>query len=263
MGVSLKPCDATAGGGLLDDEDVKVVESKFTMFDYSGKAQPVPAIMWKLDRGDGSEPVAQYWSVGKGVDWMPSDDGKELLPIGKATQLVESSNGVLLLSSVVNAGIPESKIGADVSIFEGMECHMNRVAAPERKGLVSKKENQTILVVTKIHKLPWEKAAAKGGGKTAKGKPAGGGGRATKGSKAPATADIDGIATEFILNILANDETMAQFPDGIPKAKLAPQAFATFPADDPNRGAVVKKVFEDAFLNAGPWAYTGGKISMG
>lgn len=264
MGVSLKPSDAVAGGGLLDDEDVKIVESKFTMFDYGGKAQPVPALMWKLDRMDGTDPISQYWSMGKALDWIPSDDGKELVPIGRATELIESSNGMLLITSVINAGIPESKLGDDATIFEGMECHVNRIAAPVRKGL-NQAEGKTILTVTKIHKLPWEKAAAtpaakgKGGGKR---KPAAGKGKAAA-AVDDGAADIDALATEFILGVLANDETMQGFPDGIPKAKLAPECFATLASDDPNRSAIVRKVFDDTFLNAGPWSYTGGKISMG
>lgn len=261
MGVSLKPSDAVEGGGLLDDEDVKVVESKFTMFDYGGKAQPVPALMFKLDRMDDTEPVVQYWSMGKALDWIPSDDGRELVPIGKATQLTVGSNGMLLITSLINAGVPESKLGDDVSIFEGMECHMNRVAAPVRKGL-TQKEGQTILTVSKIHKMPWDTptAKSKGGGKR---KAAASKGKATAAVASNGAADIEALAIEFILGILANDETMQGFPEGIPKAKLAPEAFAALSSDDPNRSAIVRKVFEDAFLNAGPWSYAGGKISMG
>lgn len=261
MGVSLKPCDAVDGGGLLDDADVTIVEARFVMFDYSGKTQPVPAIRLKLDSMDGTDPVDQYWSVGKAVDWMPSDDGKELIPIGKLLQLKTGSNGLLLLASAVNAGMPENKLGEDISVLEGMECHVNRVAAPVRKGL-DQKEGTTVLAITKIHKLPWEKDAAK---EEKKGKKAS---RSSKGKnkateKSKSNADIDALATEFILGVLADDETMKGFPDGIPKAKLAPEAFATLSSDDPNRSAIVRKVFEDEFLNAGPWSYTAGKITMG
>jgi hypothetical protein len=262
MGVSLKPCDAVEGGGLLDDVDVKIAESRFAMFDYGGKAQPVPAIMWKLDAMDGGEPVTQYWSIGKSLDWMPSDDGKELMPIGRATQLVSGSNGMLLLTSLINSGFPETKLGADISILDGMECHVNRVAAPVRKGLPNQKENQTILVVTKIHKLPWEKdAPAAAAGKSKKGSKNGSSG--SKATTAKSTDNAEAVATEFLLGVLSNDDIMKDYPDGIPKAKLAPHAFSTFPADDPNRSAVVQLVFKDEFLNSGPWTYSGGKVSMG
>jgi hypothetical protein len=260
MGVSLKPCDAVEGGGLLDDVDVKITESRFAMFDYGGKAQPVPAIMWKLDAMDGGEPVTQYWSIGKSLDWMPSDDGKELMPIGRATQLVSSSNGMLLLSSLVNAGLPESKLGADISVLDGMECHVNRVAAPVRKGLANQKENQTILVVTKIHKLPWEKDSGKN---TSKQQPKGSAKSRSAAKSNSSGPDTEAVATEFLLSILSDDDIMKDYPDGIPKAKLAPVAFSKFAVNDPNRSAVVQLVFKDEFLNSGPWTYSGGKVSMG
>ena len=271
MGVSLKPSDAVEGGGLLDDVDVKISEAKFAMFDYMGKAQPVPALLLRLDSLDGSDLINQYWSMGKPLDWMPSDDGKELVPIGKATELVLSSNGMILLASAVNAGFPESKLGDDISILAGTECHVNRVAAPKRTGMVSSKENQTILTITKIHKLPWDAAAEKpkGAKSTSTATTAKPRTRTTKAAAKTTTAkteaptvSIDDIATEFILGVLADDDTMKDYPDGIPKAKLAPCAFAKFPADDPNRSATVKKVFDDEFLNAGPWNYASGKISM-
>jgi hypothetical protein len=263
MGVSLKPCDAVEGGGLLDNEDVKVTESRFAMFDYGGKAQPVPAIMWKLDRMDGSAQVIQYWSIGKSTDWMPSDDGKELLPIGKVTELVSSSNGMLLLSSLVNAGLSESKLGEDISIFDGMECHVNRVAAPTRKGMVNQKENATVLIVSKIHKLPWEKST-KSGSKTTKPKSGSKTAKPGKDTTEDKEVDIEALATEFVLGILSDgDKMLSTYPDGIPKAKLAPEAFAAFPQKDPNRSAIVQILFKDEFLKTGPWKYEGGKISIG
>jgi len=266
MGVSLKPSEAVEGGGFLDDVDVKVAESRFAMFDYGGSRQPVPAICFKLDHMDGSEPIAQYWSVGKATDWMPSDDGKELVPIGKATQLVNSSNGMLLLASIINAGFPESKLGDDISVFDGMEIHINRIAAPVRKGL-KQKDDQTILTVTKIHKLPWDSAPAKGKATTAasKGKSGskGGGGSKSKPAATAAATDIDAVATEFILTVLSDADLMKDFPDGLPKAKLAPETFARLKSDDPNRSSLLKRVFEDDFLNSGPWTYAGGKLTLG
>jgi hypothetical protein len=269
MGVSLKPSDAVKGGGLLDDEDVRVVESKFVMFDYGGSVLPSPALMWKLDTMDGSELIPQYWSMGSSKDWIPSDDGKELVAIGRRTQLIDDCNGMILLSSLINAGFPESKIADDISIFEGLECHVNRVAAPERKGLTKKKENQTILTVSKVHKLPWEKDSTK---KKSAGSGAGAGtgsGSSNKKSKPKKQNEDSGksveeVATEFLLNLLADDERMSQYPDGIPKAKLAPEACGIFPAGDPIRSAVVQLIFKgDDFLKSGPWVYEGGKVSMG
>lgn len=264
MGVSLKPSNFVEGGGLLDDEDVKITESRFVMFDYGGKAQPVPALMWKLDRMDGSEPISQYWSMGKAVDWIPSDNGKELVPIGRATQLVSNSNGYLLITSVINAGFPESKLADDISVFDGMEVHVNRVAAPKREGITSQKENATILTVSKILAMPGESSKAtaqKGKGKTTAAAAATKSKAKSKASHKASNDDVSALAMEFVLSLLGDAEKMAPYPDGIPKAKLAPEAFAVFPKDDPNRSAIVQLVFNDTFLNEGPWKYEGGKIS--
>jgi hypothetical protein len=258
MGVSLKPSEAVEGGGLLDDVDVKVVEAKFAMFDYNGTATPVPAILLKLDAMDDTEPLLQYFSVGKALDWMPSDDGKELVPIGKATQLVSSSNGMLLLQSIVNAGFPESKLGDDISVLEGMECHVNRIAAPVRKGL-TQKEGKTILTITKIHKYPWEDTPSKGKAKSSKGSKV----AKAKPKTQEATVDAESATTDFILGVLTNEDTMSKYPDGIPKVKLVPEAFSSLKSTDPNRQVIIKKVLEDDFLNAGPWVYESGKLSIG
>jgi hypothetical protein len=270
MGVSLKPSQAVEGGGLLDDVDVKVVEARFAMFDYNGSQQPVPTIKLSLDVMDGSEPIQQYWSVGKSLDWIPSDDGKELVPIGKATQLVTTSNGMILLASLVNAGFPESKIDEDISVLEGMECHVNRVAAPKREGLNTnnegKKRDNTILTITKIIKYPWDadtktKSTTKPRAKaSSKSKPK----TTTKtDTKTESTTDVNAAAEAFVLEVLSDDETLQNYPDGIPKAKLIPEALARLKSDDPNRAFIVKKVFEDEFLNSGPWTYEGGKVKLG
>lgn len=147
-----------------------------------------------------------------------------------------------------------------------MECHVNRVAAPKRSGIQNQKENQTLLTITKIHKLPWDAAPAKAKKatkttKTATTKKTTA--KTTTASSSSTSTDVEAIATEFILGVLADDNVMKDYPDGIPKAKLAPEAFAKFPSDDPNRQSVVRKVFEDAFLGSGPWAYDAGKLTMG
>ena len=259
MGVSFNPKDAVVGGGLLDDEDIKVIKSRFAMFDYNGTQTPAPAIKWVIDRLDGSDPIEQYWTVGKGTDWMPTDDGKGLEPIGRATQLVNSSNGMLLLNSLINAGTPSDVMGEDISVFDGLECHVNRVAA-DRKGMDnknSKGRELTVLTVTKIHKAPWDEEKSKSKNKT-KGK---GKGKGTDKAEESGPT-LEEKATEFLIEVLTDPATTEKYPDGIPKAKLPPLAFSKFPADNPDRSGIVATVFKDEFLSNGPWNYSGGKLSM-
>lgn len=257
QGVSLKPTTYIEGTGLIDDVDVIIKEASFAMFDYNGRLPAVPAAKLILDEGDGVETI-QYYSVGKASDWMPSEDGKSLTAIGKATALVKSSNWAVFVTALVNAGFPENKIENDISIFNGMEGHVSRVAAPERKGLKKEKKDyeDTILVFDKLHKLPWEKPKKKSG------PPSGAGVGTTTTStkkkdskkKEESGSNVEEKATEFILEILS------QNPDGIEKNKLPTLAFK-LRKDDPDRNGLVKMVFEDAFLSSVPlWKFENGKI---
>jgi len=257
QGVSLKPSDLIESQGLIDDEDVTITKAKFTMFDYGGKSVAVPAAGFTLDRGDG-DTVEQYYSAGKSADWLPSEDGKTLTPVGKAKGLSNSSNWAVFITAMVNAGFPENKLSDDISVFEGMECHVVRVPAPERKGLNQEKKDQTVLIVNKIHKLPWEKGKPKGKGK---GKSTGTNGK-TNGKPTPpggsnSDSDSDSLqdkATEFIMTALAES------PNGIKKASLSQLVFKKL-KDDPDRNKLVQLVFDDGYLNSQPfWTVENGVI---
>ena len=249
--VSLKPSDAIAGGGLLDNEDVRVIKSRIGMLDYQGKQQPVPAIEWTLERMNGEGNTVEFWKIANPDHWAPSDDGKGLVAIGRETELKDSTNAMKLIVSLINAGYPEDRITEDVSLFEGLECHLTRVAA-ERAGLENTK-GKTTLTVAKINKYPWEADTPKSKGKS-KGK--------SKAKTTPAPEankeDTESKATTFILELLAEN------PDGIEKAKIAPAVFKKFQKDDPARADIVQLIYHgDEFLNSGPWKYEGGVLSMG
>jgi hypothetical protein len=192
--------------------EVEVKESRFALWDYNGTIpQAAPALCWKMTKEDNEE-FEQYWSIGNSKDWVPSEDGKTLIPVGSATSLKTNSNGMMLLKSVVDSGFPEDKLGEDVSIFAGMICHVVRVPAPKRSGLEKreradgKEYEQTVLVVDRIDKFPWEKPKATGASKAA-----GATGVAKAAKQATATAkagtsapaeDVLALATETVLEIL-------------------------------------------------------------
>ena len=251
MGISLKPSALIELTGLIGDEDIIIKEARFEMFDYNGKRAPSPAARFCLDRGDGEE-VQQYFSLGKATDWLPSDDGKTLTPVGKATGLANSSNWAIFVTALVNAGFPENKIEDDITCFEGLEGHVDRIPAPERKGLVNKKEDATVLVMTKIHKLPWEKKGKKGSGSSSS--KSSSNGKNSPSSSSDTGSAVTGKASSFILGVLA------KYPDGIEKSLLPTEAFSML-KDDPDRNAIVKLIFEDEFLNSSEnWKLEGGKV---
>lgn len=262
----LSPKNQVEGQGLLDDVDVTFAEVRIANWDYNGKVPvPVPALKVDMAQDDGSIHT-QYYSVGKGTDWQPSEDGKQLIAVGKATGITNSSNCALLINSLVDAGFPENRIPEDVSLLEGLRAHMTRIPAPKRGGVVKAPRadgrvfEDTVLIVGTIITLPWDvkKAAT-----AAKGKPAvAAAGVAAKPAAAVAAADddIDSRCSEILLEILA--ETAETMPNGIPKGQIPGLAFKKV-AKDPSKNKIVTRIFQDAFLNAGAWVYTNGVVTMG
>lgn len=237
---SLKPSEASEG--LLDDVSVEWVKVKFTTWDYQGKAAAtVPALCVSLKTTEGEE-ADQYYSMGRADDWVPSDDGKRLLPVGRASKLSKSSNGMLLLGSLIDAGFPEDKITDDCSVFQGLECHMLRQKQPKRTGLEGARADATILLVSEIHKLPWEKAKSA----PAKGKKAE--------EKGGDEVDVTAEATDAVLQVLAEEESVT-------KKQIATKVFKIVKSH-PQKSAITSLVYSNEFLESGPWEFDGETISM-
>jgi len=242
----LAPDTFVEGAGLLGDVNVKWKEVKFEEWDYDGKvAQAIPALKITMEVEDQEDAVDQYFSCGGAKDWTPSKDGKKLVAVGTATGINKSSNFAILMASLVEAGFPPEKIEDDCTVFEGLECHMIRVPAPKRPGLVStpradgKVYEKTNMVVDVISKLPWE----------AKGKK----GTAAKGKAEPEESGVEDKATETIMAILEEN------PKGLDKKKLASAVFNALKTD-PDRKEIMKIVYDDEFLGSGPWEFEKGIV---
>lgn len=265
----LNPETFVEGGGLIDDVDVTFTGCSFEQFDYNGKASPVPALKLELEAADIS--VTQYYSMGALKDWMPSEDGTQLLSVGSATSIRMSSNGGILLKSLVDAGFPADKLGDDISVLVGLQAHMIQVPEPGRSMKKTKEQEEkeakfgpkTILVVSAVNKLPWEKATPAGGKKTAtkaKPKPKAAPKKTTT-KAAPAAdaaaedSDVESKATEVIMEILAESGTVTK--------KELPAKIFKMRADDPDKNEMIKTVFNDEFLAAGPWSYDDGTLIAG
>lgn len=263
-GVSLKPSEMTQGG-LIDDITVEWVETRFKMFDYNGKVPvAVPALYAKMRDVETDEEHEQYWSMGNAKDWAPDDAEKELVSVGSASSIKTNANGSILLKSLVDAGYPEDKLGADISVLDGLIAHMTQVAAPKRSGLVKaeredgKKFDDTILIVENIESMPGAKKAAKG--KPAAKKPAAK--KPAKKKPAPAAieeedSDVAAEAIEYVIGAIA------EAGEGVPKKTLTTAAFQNL-ADNPNRQAIVQLIFADDFLGGDdvPWNFEDGIVSM-
>lgn len=265
QGVSLRPDDMREGTGLLDDCNVTFESVRFVMWDYNGKIpQASPAIEAKLVNDDGEEHV-QYWSMGSAKDWMPSDDGTSLVPVGTAIAINNNANGALLIQSIVEAGFPDEEVGDDISVFDGMEAHVVRQPAPKRTGLSGTKREDgrepTILLVDEVVTLPWDqKKSKKSSGSKSKGTASKSKGTTSKSKSKTSTKkssgddELEAKVTAVILGAL--DEA-----DELTKQELPKVIFQAM-KDDDDRNEAVKLSHNDEFLSNGPWNYEDGVVSM-
>lgn len=270
-GVSLKPSDATAGAALIESGDVVLESVRTGWWDYNGKIQtPQPALIVAIDAGEQGK-FTQCYSAGKAEYFVPSDDQRRFIPVKpELAGINQNTNAMMFLVSLVNAGFPEDKIGDDVSVFDGIKCHMHTVPQPKRAGLTGS-DGKTVLVVDKIHQLPWDAPAtapkAKAATKATAPKPP----MATQvqapqavNQQAAAVAAIDQTtplfaqAQEGLLGIIASKG------GSVAKKDIAGLAFSVF-AKDPNRNALVQMMYKDDFLAAEgqPWSFDGTTVSLG
>lgn len=253
--VSFNPDDCVEGGGLLDDVDVKVVSAEAVLFDYDGKADvPSPGVLFGFDAG-GDDPAYQFISIGgSNQDWAPNEAKTGFKAIGKKTALTKTCNYLIFVSSAINCGFPKAKVKNDVSIWIGMECHLERIPM-ERKGLEKDGDKKSYAyIVTKIHKLPGEKGktstttASKGS--TSKSTP-------SKGDE-EVSQELKDKTIENVVRLLTSEKITSKYPDGIPKSKLGPMIY-TDPElkGDSDKTAMVNLIGREAFHQEEgiPWTY--------
>lgn len=265
-GVSLNPAAFVAGGGLLDNADVIIKSARFAPWDYNGAIQtPVLAAAITYQNREDDSVTIQYYSAGDMKNFVPSEDGRQAIPVGKAEGLNESSNFYAFLTSLVNSGFPVDKITNDISVFDGLECHVDRVPQPKRKGMAAAADNsnKTILIVSKITKYPWDSAASsapaaapKAVGKVTPATPTAnqGQGSGAVGAGSPVEAKAD----ETVMGIL-----MAKGGE-CAKPVLAQEVFKVL-AKDPDRNTIVQMAYKDEYLGAPgkPWAFDGTTVKLG
>ena len=246
-GASLNPDDAGAGGLAIDDVDCTIKELRFVDdFDYGGKVDPMPlSLRAVFESSEFSEDQIQHFSAGSLDRFVPSDDGLCAVPAegqDDTILLIKTTNALLFITSLTDSGFPKDKIADEEDVFEGTEVHIRQVPRPKLRGIDREGDAaKTILAVTKIHKLPWEKKS-KGKGKAAASK-----GKA-KAEPEEASSDIADKAVETVMAAVTSSE------NGIVKKDLLVEAFKSLSKDE-DRTAVVRLIKDDAWLADGPWTY--------
>ncbi len=272
QGVSLKPSDAQAGGGVLEalnDTDATIKTCRVVLWNYNNQTiHPAPFLAVTYTFDDGSE-FEQKYKGGDAKFLVPSADGKEFVPVdpnADRTGLPDGCNALIWLTDIVNAGFPEHLIGRDVSVFEGAKVHLNVKPQPKREGFKNQdpnKKGNDILVVTKIHSLPGQAAAGKAKGKTKSAAAPVQTQAAAGGAAAAGATNGDAVharAIEVVMEILTSNG------GSVPKVAIANKAFKIMQdAKDPLRNDVSKLVFKDEFLHGEdvPWSFDGTTVSLG
>ena len=262
---SLSPDDMVSGG-LPDDFDGTITNVAFVSWDYNETIDtPVLALRVDIEPDEDSdeENFSQHYSAGDMKYFVPSDDGKEALPVGKRDALSNSSNAAQFITALLNAeGFAElgREIGTSVDAFEGIRCHFDRVDQPKRSGIVNAEgeRRKQILVVTEVHEEAGAKPTKK---KAAKKAPA------KKGKAAPAAADdaevdseLDEAIAEALITALAEKEAPI-------KRRATSGVILKALKSDPRKSAAVKRVFQIEFLeneeNGWAWDADAQEISLG
>jgi len=240
MGFIPKPSEAIeTNSGLLQDADVRVIASEYTVFDFNGKGtkdegNPTGAnlaltlTIRPLTATDESEDEVQNY-VGAWISKLcPAEvaDGDPLTEVGQSGQyivlapgstasgILKNTNMMLFLRELVNAQFPEDKITEKADFLVGLEGHWKRIPLKKKDGTVSKNAkgyDNTVGVFSRILKFPWEKAAKGGSAPAAKGGSKAGAAPAAKAgataSASAATYSPEDLAHQFLNDTLAASTT--------------------------------------------------------
>lgn len=238
------------GGGILNDVNATIVKARFVMFDYQGKSEPAPAIMFTLQPEDGDE-QEQAWSLGSTQDWRPSEDGRYILlinPNKTDAKLNKNSNGGILLHSMKEKGVPGTILAGDISKLEGMKCHW--VQIPDTRNLTKGKKtgkdgkqyDKTILVVSTVVSLPTGSATTA--------IPAGVAGPAVPSAASDITESAIATLTHLVL----------EAGDAFAKKDLAGKAMAVLEGNA-KKTQILQVMFKDEFIKAN-FKFENGIISL-
>lgn len=258
---SFKPSDATQGG-FLDNVDGTIIDAFTTMYQFEGESsfsnEPAPGFMIKVDTGEGGEPTTKFLKMGSAMNWAPNEDGTGLKPVGKTQVFSTKSNGIMFLTSLVNAGYPESAITSNIKeTLIGLKCHFESQVIETKDKSIGKDGKYNVTIVTKIYELP---PHVKGNGKKA-------GSKTSSKTSTPTTSavsesspdDINDKAIGWMVKVLSNN------PEGLLKTKLAPMVIQDPDLKgDPDQMKISTIVFRANFLEAEgmPWRFDKAKNTV-
>ncbi len=269
--MSLAPEDMVKGG-LLDDVDVKIIHARIKVWDYDpfdmgNGTMGIETLALRLDLKEleSGDESFQMWSIGDVSQFAPVDDGdREGAGIGMTgdrTAFVQTSNFGMLMASLVDCGVPQSKLkGGRVDVLEGIKMHVIRTAAPKRPGLASSdKDNRdkTILVCSAIlpDGLPWDKKGKKASKRAAPKK------ATTSTPAAEVSSEINDQAVTMLVAIL-NQKGGAVPLKNIKAAGLSVLVKEKVTSDAAVRKAILDVATDAEWLAENGFELTDGEVSL-
>lgn len=250
--VSLNPETFTeGGGGLINDVDGEFGNFQFAMINPNARElTPGDVPYLTADFTTEDDTYGMRWSCGGAANWDVGAGGNSLKAKGTQKGVNKGSNLGLFLTSLYNSGFPKDKLGNDIRVLNGLQAHIIRIPEPERKGLnrpvrADGREGGGIVTISKINKLPWEKAA------TAKGA----GGKKPSAKPAAASEALESEVVGIILTALADS------PEGVAKKDVIKSVVAQ--ASTESRGAAMQMANNDTWLKGrSEWAFENGVIRL-
>jgi hypothetical protein len=267
QGASFNPDDAS---GLLDNARVKIGAVKVDIFTSTkGKNAGTKYVNVDVTYTGGAQEITEHYMLGGADQWAPNASKTGAIPVTEGGRVWNKSDVYKLVKSFIDAGFPKNRVSNDLSVFAGLDVHVNRVTQEGATYLDSegKERQRTTLLVSKIYTSPADMASG------AYSKAAGKVGRPAKGAATPAaTANVassegddanDAYATELLVEILTESG------GELPKERLPQPAFIkiTRAKKAAIRQAVQDRLQNDAFLNSlaeqGLIGYDGKIVSLG
>lgn len=206
---SFNPDDAS---GLLDDARVKITKAAVGTFTAkSGKNVGQTYVNLDVTFVGGGQETIEHYMIGDATQWAPNAAKTGVVPIGReGGKLWSKSDAVKFTKSLIDAGVPKALIGNDVTVIEGLDVHVTRVTDGRTyEAKDGKQRANSTLLVSKIY-TPVDQigktsgkgvtAAAGGGKKPVAARPA----AAAAPTGGSGAADVDAVATDTLIGILAN-----------------------------------------------------------
>ena len=245
--VDLRLSALAEGGNFFDDFDGTIKDARFVTTSFNGKVDPPRTVLQIVFDISGNEHT-EFYSVGGDQDFIPDDTGMGLDYLGSTIEPTKKTKYGLLLISLKGAGFPENKMDSDnISYLVGLDGHwLSSAMKITGTGFKKNKDGKgpTVMLCTKVNKLPWE-AGAKATGKGKK-----------KGAAVPADSELAKAVMNAVRTTLPLDS------GSIAKKAMLSMLLKVEWGDGITRKEAINLAKDDTFLGESDcWLFENGELT--